>query len=294
MTGRCREMCLRDVSHMTVGDAIRAASDRLGTDWARDEAEMLMAHALGASRSAMLLEHMCDPVPAAFEPMVERRLADEPVAYILGEAEFYGRRFRVTPDVLIPRADSETTLLAALDAVPAALRILDCGTGSGCLLLSLLAELPGARGVGIDRSPRALAVAAENATALGVEDHADLREADWSEPGWARDLGKFDLVIANPPYVQDAANLDRSVRDFEPAGALFAGRDGLDAYRVLIPHLAALLTPGGVAVLEIGHAQADAVTTIAEAAGFAVELRRDLAGRDRALILRIKDLANDP
>ena len=276
---------------MTVGEALSEATARLGTDWARDEAEMLMAHALGVTRSAMLLGHMRDEAPANFETMLARRLGEEPVAYIIGEADFYGRTFKVTPAVLIPRGDSETTLQAALEAAPSPRRILDCGTGSGILLLSLLAERPQASGVGIDRSPAALEVAAGNAELLGVAERTELVAGDWTQSGWPADLGRFDLVIANPPYVEDGAELDPSVRDFEPAGALFAGPHGLDDYRVLIPQLPALLVPGGVAVLEIGYRQAEAVTAIAEAAGFAVELRHDLAGRPRALILRIKGLA---
>jgi release factor-specific protein-(glutamine-N5) methyltransferase len=282
----------RDNRRGSVAQALRDAVVRLGTDWARDEAEMLMAHALGISRSAMLLGHLRDPSPAEFDTMLARRMVDEPVAYILGGTEFYGRRFQVTPDVLIPRADSEATLMAALEAAPVPLRILDCGTGSGCLLLSLLAERPEAHGIGIDRSPAALTVAGKNAAELGVAARTELREGDWSVAGWADDLGSFDLIVANPPYVEETADLDASVRDFEPAGALFAGPEGLDDYRVLVPQLPALLAPGGVAVLEIGHTQAASVTMLAEAAGFTAELRRDLAGRDRALILRIKDLAS--
>lgn len=270
---------------MTVGEALREAAARLGTDWARDEAELLMAHALGVTRSAMLLGRMHDTVPDGFAPMLARRLADEPVAYIIGEAEFYGRRFLVTPEVLIPRGDSEVVVAAALEAAPQARRILDCGAGSGCLLLTLLAELGQAGGVGIDRSPAALTVAAANAVALRVSDRATLAVGDWETEGWAESLGAFDLVIANPPYVEDDAALDASVRDFEPAGALFAGPEGLEAYRALIPQLPALLAHGGVAVLEIGYRQAAAVTAIAEASGFDTALRRDLAGRDRALIL---------
>lgn len=276
---------------MTVGEALRDAAKRLGTDWARDEAEMLMAHALGMSRSAMLLHHMREPAPAGFSPMVERRMEDEPVAYILGTAEFYGRQFSVTPDVLIPRGDSEAVVAAALEAAPAPRRVLDCGTGSGCLLLTVLAERAEARGVGIDRSAPALAIAQRNAATLGLNDRACFRQADWTQPDWAADLGPFDLVIANPPYVEEDAELDNSVLGFEPAGALFAGADGLDAYRILVPQLAALLAPEGVAVFEIGHRHAEAVGSLAEQSGFAVELRRDLAGRDRALILRIKGLA---
>ena len=241
---------------MTVGEAIRDAAAQIGVDWARDDAEILMAHALGITRSEMLLGQMRTPAPTAFDAMLERRLNHEPVAYILGAAEFYGRRFVVTPDVLIPRGDSETTLAAALEAAPTARRILDCGTGSGILLLLFLAERPGATGIGIDRSSAALEVAAGNARALGLSDRADLRQADWTQSGWKAGLGRFDLVIANPPYVEDGAELDASVREHEPAGALFAGPDGLDAYRVLMPQFDDLLAPGGVAVLEIGHRQA--------------------------------------
>ena len=268
----------------SVAEALRAATARIGVEWARIDAELLMAHALGLSRSAMLLTAMRDPVPAAFEVLLARRLADEPVAYILGSAEFYGRSFAVTPAVLIPRGDSESVVGAALEAAPQARRVLDCGTGSGALLLTLLAELPQAQGIGIDRSAAALAVAQGNAQALGLADRARLVEADWTAPGWADGLGPFDLVIANPPYVETDAALDASVREHEPHGALFAGADGLDDYRRLVPQLPGLLSPGGVAVLEIGATQDAAVAGIAQGAGFATELRRDLAGRPRALI----------
>ncbi|WP_375290100.1 peptide chain release factor N(5)-glutamine methyltransferase [Qipengyuania sp.] len=264
---------------------MRDAAERLGVDWARLDAELLMAHALGHSRSDMLLRHMRDPVPAGFATLVERRLADEPVAYIVGEAEFFGRRFAVTPDVLIPRIDSETVVNAALAAAPDPRRVLDCGTGSGCLLLTLLAERSAAEGVGIDRSPAALALAGNNAAALGLAYRTRLLEADWTQTGWADALGRFDLVIANPPYVESGADLDASVRDHEPHGALFAGEDGLDDYRVLIPQLPALLAPAGAAVLEIGWKQADAGAAIAAESGFDVALTRDLAGRPRALTL---------
>ncbi len=250
-----------------------------------------MAHALGVTRSAMLLGRMRDPAPLAFAHMLERRLEDEPVAYIIGEAEFYGRRFAVTPDVLIPRGDSEAVIAAALDAAPAPSRILDLGTGSGCLLLTMLAECPGARGWGLDRSAEALMVADANAAALQLKERVRFLKVDWNQPGWAERLGAFDLILANPPYVEAEAELDASVRDFEPAGALFAGADGLDAYRCLIPQLPHLLADQGVAVVEIGHRQAAAVTAIAARAGFSVTVLQDLAGRDRALVMRINRLA---
>jgi release factor glutamine methyltransferase len=272
----------------TVADALREAARRLEavTDTARLDAELLMAEVLGVSRSELLLRHTVDPEPDVFQALVTRRLAHEPVAQILGRKEFYGREFRVGRAVLTPRADSETTVAAALEACPRARRVLDCGTGSGALLLTLLAEWPEARGVGIDRSASALAVAADNAARLGLSDRAELRLADWRVPGWAGDLGPFDCVIANPPYVEAGAELDPSVSRYEPAEALYAGPEGLDDYRLLVPQLPALLEPKGAAVLEIGAVQAEAVGQLAAAAGFASELRRDLGGRARALILR--------
>ncbi len=271
---------------INVAEALRDATDQIGVDWARIDAEILMAHALGMSRSAMLLSAMRDPAPESFAPLLARRLADEPVAYILGSAEFFGRSFAVSPAVLIPRGDSESVVAAALEAAPAARSILDCGTGSGALLLTLLAELPQASGTGIDRSDAALKVARANAEALGLASRTKLVPADWTVSGWAADMGRFDLVIANPPYVEADAMLDASVREHEPHGALFAGPEGLDDYRVIIPQLHKLLVPGGIAVLEIGASQNEAVGALARESGFAVTLRRDLADRPRALILR--------
>jgi release factor glutamine methyltransferase len=273
----------------TVAQALREAARRLEavTDTARLDAEVLMAETLGLSRSDMLLRHMGDPVPDLFEALVGRRLRHEPVAQILGRKEFYGREFRVCRDVLTPRADSEATVEAALEGCPPDARILDCGTGSGALLLTLLAELPGATGIGIDRSAAALAVAADNAGRLCLAERAEMRLADWRDSRWSEGLGRFDRVIANPPYVETAVELPSSVRDYEPAGALYAGPEGLDAYRVLLPQLPALLASAGTAVLEIGATQAEAVTSIASAAGLRSELRRDLGGRPRALILRL-------
>ena len=273
---------------MTVGEALRIGAARLDatSDTARLDAELLMAHALGVSRSELLLRHMQDSAPAAFSELIDRRAAHEPIAYITGYQEFWGLNFLVTPAVLIPRADSETTLQAALDAMPQATSVLDCGTGSGALLLAFLAERPAARGVGVDRSLAAMAVAAENAARLGLSERARILHADWDKPGWAQDIGQFDCVIANPPYVEEDAALAPDVREFEPAGALFAGAHGMDAYRMLVPQLPQLLTPSGVAVLEIGATQAEAVTKIAVSHGFTVSIAHDLADRTRALILR--------
>lgn len=273
----------------TVAAALRTAAAALAasSDTARLDAELLMAHTLGVTRSELLLRHMRDPVPAGMAVLLARRKRHEPIAYILGEQEFHGLAFRVTPEVLIPRGDSEVLVDAALAACPTARRVLDCGTGSGALLLAVLSELPDASGIGVDRSAGALAVARDNALRLGLAGRAAMRMADWDEPGWAADLGgPFDLILANPPYVEDAAEIAMSVRDHEPAGALFAGPEGLDAYRVLIPQLPALLAASGVAVVEIGHTQADPVRAIASAAGLTTTLRHDLAVRPRAVEMR--------
>ncbi len=272
---------------MTVGEVIRAAAERLvvTSDTARLDAEMLMAHALGVGRSEMLLKAMRDPTPKSFAALVERRLGHEPLGYITGEAEFYGLSLQVTPATLIPRGDSETLVEAALEFAGEVGRAIDLGTGSGALLLALLANRSGWTGVGIDASGAALAVASANAAALGLADRSAWHHQSWRTPGWADVLGTFDLILCNPPYVEDDADLDPDVRDFEPASALFAGPEGLDDYRILLPQLRALMNPGAVAIFEIGYTQAEAVTGIAAAAGFSAKLRRDLAGRPRALLL---------
>ncbi len=277
----------RNLAPGTVNLALRAAAEALArsSDTARLDAELLMAHALGVSRSELLLRHMTDSAPAGFESLLARRLSHEPVAYVLGEQEFHGLSFLVTPDVLIPRGDSETLVDAGLSARSDARRVLDCGTGSGALLLAVLAQLPEARGIGIDRSLPALEVAAANAARLGISARARMLHADWEEPGWTVGLGQFDLILANPPYVEAEAAIAPSVRDHEPAGALFAGPDGLDGYRVLIPQLPALLAPGGAALVEIGASQAGAVQAIAVASSLSATLHRDLADRPRALEL---------
>ena len=274
---------------MTINEAIRAATDRLAatSDTARLDAEVLMAHTLGVTRSDLLLRHMRDLVPESFVALIDRRARQEPVAHIVGQQEFYGLPLRVTPDTLIPRGDSETLIEAAREhfaAQPPA-RVLDMGTGTGALLLAALSLFPDASGTGIDASAAALEVAADNAQRLGMADRATMLLRDWTVAGWANDLGRFDLILCNPPYVEQDAVLDVSVRAFEPASALFAGVEGLDDYRVLIPQLPPLLADAGLAILEIGHSQADSVGDIARAAGFAVEVRHDLAQRPRALIL---------
>lgn len=278
---------MRDAA--SVADAIRAATRRLApSETARIDAELLMAHALGMARSDMLLRAMQDAAPADFTALIDRRAGHEPVAYITGHQEFYGLDLAVSPAVLIPRGDSETLIEAAkaafADRNPPT-RICDLGTGSGALLLAALSVWPEAEGIGIDASPGAVEVAAANADRLLPQARCRIGTGDWRADGWAQSLGRFDLVLCNPPYVEVAAALDPDVRDFEPYSALFAGAEGLDDYQVLIPQLPGLLAPGGLAVLEIGHRQGESVTAIGRENGLAATLCHDLAGRPRALIL---------
>jgi release factor glutamine methyltransferase len=268
---------------MRAREAIAAAAARLPGDSPRLDAELLGAHLIGADRGELLLRRLDEDIDAAaYEALVARRVAGEPVAYIVGHREFWSLDFRVTPDVLIPRPDSETLVEAALAAAGPRPRVLDLGTGSGCLLLAVLHERPEGWGVGIDRSPAAAAVAKGNAERLGLAGRAAFIVGDWT----AALHGRFDLVLANPPYIGTGEPLDREVADFEPASALFAGAEGLDDYRRIIPTLHEILTPGGSAHLEIGQAQSDVVMAMGAAAGFVPELRRDLAGRPRCVSLR--------
>lgn len=276
---------------LTVSEALREAARRLEpvSDDPRLEAEWLMAHLLGTSRSALLLHHGGDAAHENFADLVLRRSNGELLAHIVGVQDFYGLSLRVTPDVLIPRGDSETLIDAARDALSdsAPSHILDCGTGSGALLLAALSIWPEAMGIGIERSPAALAIARENAKRCAMDGRATMQAGDWGAPGWAEGLGQFDLVLANPPYIGDEdPDLAADVRAHEPGEALFAGADGLDAYRALIPQLPGLLAPGGLAVVEIGMRQTDAVTRIARDSSLCTTLHRDLAARPRALSLR--------
>lgn len=274
-----------EMREMKVREALAAASARLGgtSDTPRLDAELLMAHALGASREAMLLAGLERPAPVAFDALLARRLAHEPVAYITGRRAFWTIELEVGPGVLVPRPDSETLIEAALaifgEAGPAT--ILDLGTGPGTLLLAALDQWPQARGLGVDCSPVALGHARRNAARLGLAARAQWRLGDWDEG--IRD--SFDLVLANPPYVAVGADLPRDVADYEPAEALFAGSDGLDAYRRLAPRLSRLLAPDGVACVEIGAGQRDAVAALFAAEGFAATARADLAGVARCLVL---------
>jgi release factor glutamine methyltransferase len=273
----------------TVGAALRRGADRLaaaGIDSPAREARLLAVHVLGLPSGAL-------PDPAApidgqrFEALVARRARREPMALITGRQGFWTLDFAVSPATLIPRPDSETLIEAALAAFPqrgAVRSVLDLGTGTGCLLLAALAEFPQAWGLGIDVAPEAARLAAANARRLG------LSRAVFAAGRWAASVAhRFDLVLANPPYIAtgELESLMPEVACFEPRRALDGGADGLAAYRDLLPALPALLSAAGVAVLEIGAGQADAVTELARDAGFTAPcLRQDLGGHARAVVLQ--------
>ncbi|KUR72208.1 protein-(glutamine-N5) methyltransferase, release factor-specific [Novosphingobium fuchskuhlense] len=269
--------------------ALREAAERLAatSDTARLDAELLLAHALGVSRNDLLLGRAQGEVPTQFEALIRRRIDHEPIAYILGTQPFCDLDLAVSPAVLIPRGDSETLIevaRAAREGRPPAC-ILDLGTGSGALLLAALSLWPEAEGIGLERSADARAIASRNATAHGLAARARIIAGDWTSAGWTDGLGRFDLILANPPYVEDNAELAPSVRAHEPAEALFAGPQGLDDYRRLIPAIPSLLAPGGTALFEIGHRQSAAVAALAETAGLTVKVHQDLAGRPRCVEL---------
>jgi release factor glutamine methyltransferase len=263
----------------------RAASALAGrSDTPRLDAELLMAHALGVAREAMLLSRLGDPAPPAFEPLVARRAAAEPIAYIIGRRDFWTIELEVGPGALIPRPDSETLIEAAVAhfaASPPA-TMLDLGTGPGTLLLAALATWPEARGLGVDASEQALAYARRNAGRLGFAERAEFRLGDWAEGL----VGRFELVLCNPPYVEAGAALPRDVSQWEPAGALYAGADGLADYRRLAPAVPHLLAEGGMACFEIGAGQQDKVSALFAAQGLKVVPHRDLGGHIRCLALR--------
>ncbi len=278
---------------MTAGELLDAAAAKLrqaGSDAAAREARLLLAAISGIEVGRLLAwpeTEIAAETAANFHSALLRRLAHEPLSRILGKREFWSLEFRLGPDTLDPRPDSETLIAAALDRVGARdrpLRLLDLGTGTGCLLLSLLHEFPASWGLGVDISPAAARVAQANAAALGLGPRAVFLAGDWA----AAICGRFDLIIANPPYIADGEipALMPEVRLFDPRRALDGGPDGLDAYRQILAALPRLLTPQGFAVLELGAGQANAVSAEATAVGLRpIEIRRDLGGIERALLL---------
>ncbi|MFT8244493.1 peptide chain release factor N(5)-glutamine methyltransferase [Roseomonas sp. BN140053] len=256
----------------------------------RMEARLLLGHAMGTDLSALLRDPRAAVPPEAaqtFAALLQRRLDGAPMAYLTGRQGFWTLDLRTTPDTLIPRADTETLVEAALDAFPdraAVGHVLDLGTGTGALLLAALSEFPRAFGVGVDRAPGAAALARRNAGEHGLEHRAAFLAGDWATAL----AGRFDLVLSNPPYIESAAidGLMPEVSRHEPRLALDGGTDGLDAYRALAAALPGLLAPGGRAVLELGQGQEGAVSGLMQAAGLECRgCRPDLNGVPRALVL---------
>jgi release factor glutamine methyltransferase len=266
-----------------------------GIENPRLEARLLLAHALGVPVAALLRDPHVPAEPTAYVALVSRRSAHEPLAYILGHREFWSLRFAVSPTTLIPRPESETLIEAALAAFAGRGppdRILDLGTGTGCLLLSALHEFPIAFGLGVDRSPAAAELAAANARMLCLADRAAFLCADWAEAI----AGGFDLILCNPPYIptSEIGGLMPEVAGHEPASALDGGADGMATYRRIIPLLPRLLRPDGVAVLELGIGQGPQVAALAREAGLCATTRPDLAGIPRALVLESAMEAKKP
>lgn len=279
------------MSDFSRAEIIARAATRLagaGVPGAERDARLLFRWAARLDGAGLALK-LADPATAAevdrFERAIKAREGRAPVSQIIGAREFWGRSFQVTPAVLDPRPETETLIAAALERPPAR-RVLDLGTGSGCILLTLLAEWPRATGVGVDNSAAALAVAAANAQSLGVAERAELVLGDWCS---GLD-GKFDLVISNPPYIAEAeiAGLAPEVRLHEPISALSPEGgpygDGLDAYRRIAAGIGPLMALAGRLLLEIGPSQAAAVRQILADNGIAVTaVLPDMDGRDRVV-----------
>lgn len=287
---------MTDAGTATVGQALAHAARRLagaGIANARREARLLLALALKAEPLDLLAapeRPLAEDATATLSAALVRRCNGEPLSRIAGRRGFWSLDLSLSPDVLDPRPDTEVLVeqvlrhLSPRRAEP--LRILDLGTGSGCILLALLAELPRALGLGIDRSEAALGIARDNARSFGLAGRSL-----WAVGAWTAPLaGRFDAVVANPPYIPSGAiaTLDRSVRLYDPAEALDGGPDGLSAYRLIVPDLRKFLTSGGIACLEVGRGQATAVAALGKQSGLFCEIQRDLAGIQRAVSLECK------
>jgi len=279
---------------MTIEQAVRQGEAQLAAgphpDRARRDAEILLLHILGCNRAALFArwkQVLAEPELQAMNGLILRRLAGEPIQYILGEAEFYGLSFRVTPDVLIPRPETEHLVEKALHAAASfsAPRIVDIGSGSGAIAIALAHHLPLAAVTSIDFSAPALAIAQENARRNGA-DCIRFLLGDLLAPVRSE---QFEVVVSNPPYVPtaDRPTLAVEVRDYEPALALFAGDDGLSIYRRLIPAAHSVLVSGGFLLLEIGYGQQAAIGSLFEAYGFDdIEFVPDLRGIPRVACAR--------
>jgi release factor glutamine methyltransferase len=250
-----------------------------GVDSPRLDAQLLLAHALGQNR-VWLVTHPEVEVPESVDPLLDRRLDREPIAYILGQWEFYGRPFFVGPGVLVPRGDTEALIEAALGLTTRPKTILDIGTGSGCLAITLASEWPDAEVTAVDISEEALEYAKRSAKALGA------KVSFFSSDYLSSVEGKFDLIISNPPYVAHGDELQEEVERYEPEVALYGGHDGLEPYRILSREGRRYLNPGGVMILEFGDDMAHTVADTFEAQNWTVvAIKKDLGDRPRAIIV---------
>lgn len=259
-----------------------------GIESPRLEARLLLAHVLGVGQETLLRDRAAEVDAAALAPLLARRQAGEPLAFILGYREFWALPFAVSPATIVPRPDSETLIEAAIGSFPDRARVravLDLGTGTGCLLLAALHEFPAAFGVGVDRTEAAAALARRNAAMLDLQERTAFVCADWASAL----AGRFDLVLGNPPYIPSTAiaGLAPTVAHYEPRAALDGGADGLFAFRRIVPALPGLLAAGGAAILEVGAGQAERVTALGRDAGLdPVAVYPDLNGIPRAVVLR--------
>ena len=279
---------LRDLSRDIEGQLTAC-----GIDEARLDTRLLICHGLNLEQIDYTLEKskaVSNDDYEAVMRLVRKRLTRVPMSQIFGEKEFWSRSFKVTPDTLTPRPDSETLIEVALSAVSDkrdAIKVLDLGTGTGCLLLTLLCEMENATGLGTDISKKALDVATDNALALKLSERAEFRSSDWTSN--LHEGEKFDLIISNPPYIglNEKADLSPEVKDHEPARALFSGLNGLDDYRKIAAQIEAVLNLGAIIIIEIGYRQASDVKKIFTSHGFnSISLHKDLAGRDRCLLIK--------
>jgi release factor glutamine methyltransferase len=280
---------------LTVAQALHRAAERLmavGIDTSRLDARLLLGEVLGLAPQQVFTRpqlELSSQEAERFDALVTRRLGREPISHLLGRRGFWTLEFKVTADTLDPRPDTETLIEAVLEALPERgrpRRILDLGTGTGCILLTLLTELGFATGLGVDKSPAALEVARANAQSLGLADRAQFQLGDWGQ-GLE---GGFDVIASNPPYIPDGEinGLEPEVAAFEPRLALAGGADGLDCYRLLAPQMARLLAPGGLVALEVGIGQAGDVAALLSEVGLTIRgVERDLGGVERCVLAEL-------
>ncbi len=291
----------RDVEAWTIISMLRWATayfGRYGIDSPRATAEILLAHALGLSRIDLYVKHDLPLRPdelQRFRDLIKRRHRREPVAYIVGEKQFWGLDLAVDPSVLIPRPETEHLVEAALAHLPKDGEgprqwVLDAGTGSGAIVLALAHERTRHVFIGVDRSPAAVAIAGKNARIHGLGDRVAFLAADWFS-AFGGKSGRFDLLVSNPPYIRSAAlaSLQPEIRGYEPRAALDGGADGLDAYRVLLPAARQLVRAGGTLLMEIGCDQRAGIEALAGRLGGVSFVRciHDYAGLDRVVEFRI-------